>query len=55
MIEKIAESTAFLAGKIDKKPQIGMITGTGLGSLTDKMDVDVRISYGDVPHFPTRS
>jgi purine-nucleoside phosphorylase len=53
MIEQIAESTAFLAGKIGKKPQIGMITGTGLGSLTDKMDADIRISYEDIPHFPT--
>jgi purine-nucleoside phosphorylase len=52
IIEKVAESTAFLAGKIGKKPQIGMITGTGLGSLTDKMDVDIRISYEDIPHFP---
>ena len=53
MIEKINESTAYLAEKMGKKPQIGMITGTGLGRLTDKMDVDLRISYEDIPHFPT--
>ncbi len=53
MIEKVAESTAFLAGRIGRNPKIGMITGTGLGGLTDRMEVEVRIPYEDIPHFPT--
>jgi len=30
-----------------------MITGTGLGTLTEKIEVDFRIPYEDIPHFPT--
>lgn len=52
MIKKINETAAFLASKFGNTPEIGMITGTGLGSLTDRMEVDVRIPYGDIPHFP---
>jgi purine-nucleoside phosphorylase len=29
-----------------------MITGTGLGSLTEKIFVDLRIPYEKIPHFP---
>ncbi len=29
-----------------------MITGTGLGSLTEKMDVDLRLPYKEIPNFP---
>ncbi len=53
MINKINEAADFLTSKISGTPEIGMITGTGLGSLTDRMKVDVRIPYEDIPHFPT--
>ena len=53
MINKINEAAEFLGSKIGDGPEIGMITGTGLGSLTDRMNIDVRISYEDIPHFPT--
>lgn len=40
--------------KLDKsKPTIGIILGTGLGGLADKIKVKTRIFYEDVPHFPT--
>ncbi|MGD9159386.1 MAG: purine-nucleoside phosphorylase [Desulfobacteraceae bacterium] len=53
MINKINDAAYFLASKIGNVPEIGMITGTGLGSLTDRMEVDVRIPYENIPHFPT--
>ena len=33
-------------------PQIGMVLGTGLGGLSDQIDVQARIPYSDLPHFP---
>ncbi len=33
-------------------PKIGMITGTGLDSLTEKTSVEMRISYEKIPNFP---
>ncbi len=53
MISKINDASDFIASKIDCIPEVGMITGTGLGSLTDRMEVDIRIPYEDIPHFPT--
>jgi len=52
MIDKIKKTTDFLASKMAISPKIGMIAGTGLGSLTDKMEIDFRIPYEDIPNFP---
>lgn len=44
------------AGRIRKgcsiRPSVGIILGTGLGSLVDRIDIAARIPYADVPHFP---
>jgi len=42
-----------LASRLSSSPRIGLITGTGLGSLTDRMTVDFRLPYGEIPDFPT--
>ncbi|SPD76060.1 Purine nucleoside phosphorylase 1 [uncultured Desulfobacterium sp.] len=52
MIEKLKESTRFLRSQLGKKPEIGMITGTGLGSLTQGLSKPLRIPYEDIPNFP---
>ena len=49
--EKIAEAAAFLREKTDFQPRYGMILGTGLGALADKIDAVYSIPYGDIPHF----
>ncbi|MBC8457768.1 MAG: purine-nucleoside phosphorylase [Deltaproteobacteria bacterium] len=50
--QKITEAVNFIRERIKRKPLIGMITGTGLGSLTDNMEIDQNISYSQIPHFP---
>ncbi len=52
MDEKIKQTADFLASKIKGSPKIGMITGTGLGVLTDTMEVDFRLDYDEIPNFP---
>ena len=52
MLEKLKETTNFLASKMEVLPRIGMITGTGLGSLTQKMKADFRMPYKEIPNFP---
>ena len=51
MLEKIKDASSFLTSRIDESPKIGMITGTGLGILTEIIDVDFRVSYEEIPHF----
>ncbi|MEO2020083.1 MAG: purine-nucleoside phosphorylase [Fuerstiella sp.] len=33
-------------------PAVGMILGTGLGGLTEQIEVACRIPYDEIPHFP---
>lgn len=52
MLKEIQASTDFLKNKLKIPPQIGMITGTGLGALTKNMKVHSRVPYEEIPHFP---
>jgi len=52
MSNKIQAAVDFLNKKLKIIPEIGLITGTGLGNLTSKMEIDIRIPYKDIPFFP---
>jgi len=53
MLQKIQEAADFLLGKIPFPPRIGLITGTGLGDLTKNVEIQLRIPYPEIPHFPS--
>ncbi len=53
MLREIKETTEFLSSMMKRKPEIGMITGTGLGTLTEKISVDFRVPFEKIPNFPT--
>ena len=50
---KLDEAVAFINDKIKFQPQIGIILGTGLGSLVDGLQQAGAVEYEDIPHFPT--
>lgn len=52
MLKKINETTAFIEQLINKKPEVGIILGSGLGELANEIAVDVTIPYSDIPNFP---
>jgi len=52
VLQKIQETTDFLVSKLTSAPQIGMITGTGLGGLTEKIEIEFRLSFEEIPNFP---
>jgi len=52
MMHQIEEATAFLKRKGYHQADIGIVLGTGLGKLLDKIEVEHRINYQDIPHFP---
>ncbi|WCN36856.1 purine-nucleoside phosphorylase [Aneurinibacillus uraniidurans] len=52
-MKQIEASAAFIQEKIGpRKPEVGLILGSGLGVLADEITDAVRIPYGDIPHFP---
>lgn len=52
MLEKINETIQFINGKINKKPEVGIVLGTGLGNLADEIQVETTIPYSEIPNFP---
>jgi len=52
-LDKIKNTTKFIQNKInDFVPQYGIVLGTGLGGLVDKISIDYSIEYSDIPNFP---
>lgn len=52
-ISKIDETIAFLRNKLpEKKAEIGVVIGSGLGKFADNVEKIFEISYADIPNFP---
>ena len=45
------QSADYLLARIPFQPEIGVILGSALGSLTDEMEGKVEIEYKDIPNF----
>lgn len=52
LYDKIQETAAFIKGRIDTNPGVGIILGSGLGGLVDLVDVELAIPYEEIPNFP---
>ena len=52
MISQIKESASFLSKLGIVNPEVGIILGTGLGELGEKIDLEREVPYGNIPHFP---
>ncbi|MDR0307956.1 MAG: purine-nucleoside phosphorylase [Chitinispirillales bacterium] len=52
VFDKIQETKKFIESKSQVKPVVGIILGTGLGRLADKIEAKAVIPYEEIPHFP---
>ncbi|MGB6043150.1 MAG: purine-nucleoside phosphorylase [Pirellulales bacterium] len=52
LFDQIQEAAKLIGSKWKHPPQVGIILGTGLGSLAEQIDVDAAIDYEQIPHFP---
>ena len=52
MLEQLSEAVRLINTKTDLFPEIGIILGTGLGSLAGDIKNAVIIPYSDIPGFP---
>lgn len=52
MQRELKEATEFIQSKLQGKPTLGLILGSGLGVLGDEIENAVEIPYGDIPNFP---
>lgn len=52
-IERINTAAEYIAAKLDgRKPAVGIVLGSGLGKLADKIENPTVIPYKDIPGFP---
>jgi len=50
--EIISESAQYIKDRMNIKPEIAIICGSGLGSLADTITDKVEFPYEEIPHFP---
>ncbi len=46
------ETARFLQKEINYTPEYAIVLGSGLGTLTENIEVDVEIPYSNIPNFP---
>ena len=46
------ETAQFLQKQVNYTPEYAIVLGSGLGSLSEDIEVDVEIPYKDIPNFP---
>jgi purine-nucleoside phosphorylase len=52
MYDRIKQTSKFIKSKTNLKPRVGIVLGSGLGNLANKIEVETAIDYEDIPHFP---
>ena len=52
MTTKIQQAADFIKSKISISPEIGLILGSGLGSLAYEVENETIVDYKDIPYFP---
>jgi len=50
--KEVEESSSFIMGKVKEKPKVGIILGTGLGGLVQRISIRQALPYREIPHFP---
>jgi len=52
MLKQIYDAVEFIKTRYSGQPLVGIVLGSGLGSFADEIDVECKIPYNDIPHFP---
>lgn len=51
-MKELKETVRFLQKEYKKKPDIGIVLGSGLGGFASQIEVEKEVPYKDIPHFP---
>ncbi len=52
MLDLIEETKKFIDSKLQFPVEIGIVLGSGLGNLTEEIDVEAILDYSEIPNFP---
>jgi purine-nucleoside phosphorylase len=53
LFTRLSYALAWVRGKADLTPAAGVILGSGLGGLAERLEEPVVIPYDEIPYFPT--
>ncbi len=51
-MNEIEKTYNYIQKQVVFSPQIGIILGTGLGALVNEIEVEAKLDYKNIPHFP---
>lgn len=51
LLQNVKESVELICSRTDKRPQIALILGSGLGGIAEMMEQVTVIPYSEIPHF----
>lgn len=49
----IQEAADYLKQRGFEQPEVGIILGTGLGKIIERVEIEAEVSYNHIPNFPT--
>jgi purine-nucleoside phosphorylase len=52
MMSKLEETCRYIRSRTRLKPAIGIILGSGLGKFASQINVETKLDYTAIPHFP---
>jgi purine-nucleoside phosphorylase len=51
LFDQIQQAAQAIRAKWSGRPRVGIILGTGLAGLTEEIEAEASLAYGDIPHF----
>jgi purine-nucleoside phosphorylase len=55
LLGRLDAAAAFIRGKRDAQPSVGLVLGSGLGAFAERLKNRVAVAYEEIPHFPVPS
>jgi purine-nucleoside phosphorylase len=52
LVLQIKQAVEVIRARWNGNPQTGIILGTGLGSVAEKIEIEAKFEYEEIPHFP---
>jgi purine-nucleoside phosphorylase len=53
--QRVKEAADFIRQRLSAPVEVGIVLGSGLGALAEKVEAATRLPYSEIPHFPVSS
>lgn len=55
LFDRVQKAAEVVRRHVRRAPRVGIVLGSGMGALAERLSDAVRIPYGEIPEFPTTS